>query len=208
MNPLFASEAWRRLKALPVLKSLGISGFMVLFFIGYFATLNHPIFPVRLMPAEPLDRLVGYRPGAIWLYCTLWVYVVLPPSLIAERPTLIRYGAAAAAVAVIGLGIFVLWPTAVAREGAGFLKTVDRGGNACPSLHGAYAVFSALCLGRLLSQLGAPRMLRAANWIWCVGILYSALATKQHVATDLIAGGALGALAAPFALQPRLKLSR
>jgi membrane-associated phospholipid phosphatase len=32
--------------------------------------------------------------------------------------------------------------------------------------------------------------------VWCIGVVYSALATRQHVAVDVLAGLALGALAA------------
>jgi membrane-associated phospholipid phosphatase len=200
MDSNFWLEALGRLKSLPFLKTIGISGFMLLFFAGYFAALRHPFFHVRLMPEGPLDRIIGYQPWTIWLYCTLWVYVILPPSLMREPLPLIRFGAVAGVLAAIGLGIFVLWPTTVALQGTGFLKTLDRGGNACPSLHAAFAVFTALCLRRLLRMLGAPRMLLAANWLWCGAILYSTLATKQHVTVDLVAGSILGALVAPFAL--------
>jgi membrane-associated phospholipid phosphatase len=199
METTFAPEAFRRLKALPLLKAVGISGFMVLFFVGYFATLKHPLFPVRIMAEGPLDRIIGYQPWSIWLYCTLWIYVVLPPALMIEPRRLIRYGAVAAALAALGLGIFLLWPTTVALQGTGFLKTLDRGGNACPSLHAAYAVFSALCLQRILRQLNAPRMASVASWLWCAAILYSTLATKQHVSADLAAGVIFGAVASPFA---------
>jgi hypothetical protein len=117
------------------------------------------------------------------------------------RRALLRYGAVAAALAAIGLGIFFLWPTAVAPQGSGFLKTIDRGGNACPSLHAAFAVLTALCLERMLRRMGAPRAVRAANWLWCAAILYSTLATKQHVCADLAGGLVLGAVVSPFALQ-------
>jgi membrane-associated phospholipid phosphatase len=200
METAFAPEALRRLRALPVLKTFGISGFMALFFLGYFATLRHPLFPVRIMAEGPVDRVIGYQPWSIWLYCTLWLYVVLPPALMVEPRALIRYGAVAAALAAAGLGIFVLWPTAVALRGTGFLKTLDRGGNACPSLHSAYAVFSALCLQRILRSIHARGTVLVASWLWCGAILYSTLATKQHVSADLIAGGFLGAVASLFAL--------
>ena len=61
------------------------------------------------------------------------------------------------------------------------------------------------CEQRLLRYLGAPHWLRALNWLWCLGILYSTLATKQHVAIDLYAGVALGLAVA--LLRPRPVLS-
>jgi membrane-associated phospholipid phosphatase len=41
---------------------------------------------------------------------------------------------------------------------------------------------------------------RLANLAWCLGIAWSTLAIRQHVALDVIAGAALGALGA-YALQ-------
>jgi membrane-associated phospholipid phosphatase len=47
-----------------------------------------------------------------------------------------------------------------------------------------------------LTKMGAGRGLRALNWLWCAGILYSTVATRQHVALDVLAGAALGAAVA------------
>jgi len=48
----------------------------------------------------------------------------------------------------------------------------------------------------LLRELGAPQVVRAGNWLWCMGIVYSTLATRQHVAVDAVAGALLGAIVA------------
>jgi membrane-associated phospholipid phosphatase len=77
-----------------------------------------------------------------------------------------------------------------------FLKTMDVAANACPSLHAAFAVFTAIWLERQLRELHVGRLVRALNWLWCLGILYSTLATRQHVALDTLAGAALGAVIA------------
>jgi len=42
------------------------------------------------------------------------------------------------------------------------------------------------------------------NWAWCTGIVYSALATRQHVAVDVLAGLVLGVLAACLSLRYRV----
>ena len=78
---------------------------------------------------------------------------------------------------------------------------MDASGNACPSLHVATAVFSGVWLNRILREINAPRALRAFNWLWCVGIVYSTLATKQHVALDMLAGAVLGLAAALLSLK-------
>lgn len=185
-------------------KLIGISLCMSAFFVVYFQVLNHPVYPVTLVPLTAVDRLVGFWPAALPLYLSLWVYVSLAPSLLIDRRELVSYGLAAVVLSVIGLGIFLLWPTAVPPPDVdwsqhprfAFLKAVDASGNACPSLHVAFAVFTAFWLARLLRQLGAGPFARGLNWLWCAGILYSTVATRQHVSLDVLAGAALGAAVA------------
>jgi membrane-associated phospholipid phosphatase len=111
-------------------------------------------------------------------------------------------------LAAVGFGIFLFWPTAVPAPDIdwtrypyiAFLKSVDAAGNACPSLHVAYAVLTAIWLDRLLRGLQTPRLIHLLNWAWCLVIAYSTLATKQHVALDLAAGTLLGAAMAAIHL--------
>ena len=72
------------------------------------------------------------------------------------------------------------------------LQGVDASGNACPSMHVAVAIFSALWVERMLRGAGAPRALRWLNAAWFAAIAYSTLAIKQHVVLDVVAGAALG----------------
>jgi membrane-associated phospholipid phosphatase len=60
----------------------------------------------------------------------------------------------------------------------------------------AFAVFTAVWFERLLRQMGAGRLVRALNWLWCLGILYSTVAIRQHVWLDVLAGAVLGATVA------------
>ena len=87
------------------------------------------------------------------------------------------------------------------RDSVNFLKNVDASGNACPSLHVATAVFSGIWLHNLLRRFCAPLWPRIFNWVWCVGIVYSAMATRQHAAVDVLAGLVLGVLAAYLSLR-------
>jgi membrane-associated phospholipid phosphatase len=82
---------------------------------------------------------------------------------------------------------------------------LDAAGNACPSLHVATAVFAAIWLDALLSEMRTGGVVRGANWAWCLGILYSAMATKQHVAIDVFAGAALGMVVAVLAVRRRVR---
>jgi membrane-associated phospholipid phosphatase len=199
-----------------LLKTFGITFFMLAFFLGYIYLLKNPFFSVTMMPLTVLDTVVGFKPGALFLYASLWLYVSLPPMLQATRGELIYYGLAVGSLCVAGLVCFLFWPTAVPAAnidwehsyGFSILKGVDAAGNACPSLHVATAVFSALWLNRQLFEVGAPRIVRWLNWTWCVGIVYSTLATKQHVALDMVAGIMLGMLAAGLSLAQATSSSR
>lgn len=186
--------------------------FIALFFAAYFYLLKHPAYPVTVMPLTWPDRLIAFEPLAMPLYISLWVYVSLPPLLLATRSELQRYGVAMAATCLTGLVIFYFWPTAAPAPdidwalypGVDFLKNLDAAGNACPSLHVATALFSGAWLHHSLRRFGGPRWLLAINWLWCAGIVYSTLATRQHVAVDAWAGIALGSLGAWLSLHPRL----
>ena len=192
-----------------ILKGFGTLLFISLFFGAYFYLLKIPAYATTVMPLTWLDRLIGFEPLTLPLYLSLWVYVSLPPALLETRRKLYAYGAAMAGTCLAGLIIFYFWPTAVppagidwARHpGMDFLKNMDASGNACPSLHVATAVFSGLWLHHLLRRFGAPSWIRMLNGLWCVGIVYSALATRQHVAVDVGAGLVLGGLAAWLSLR-------
>jgi membrane-associated phospholipid phosphatase len=204
----FLGELGRRLKTLVWLKAFGIPGFMAVFFVSYFAILNHALFSVTVMPVTIVDQAISYRAGAWLLYVSLWLYVQLPAALIDLRRELVIYGCSAAAVSLVGFGIFLLWPTAVpamteVAVGAPLasLKNLDTTGNSCPSLHVAFSVFTAVWLGRFLCQAGGSAWLRWANVGWCLGIVYSTLATKQHVLLDVFAGAVLGAAGAAMQIR-------
>lgn len=191
------------------LKAIGTPLFIALFFGAYFYVLKNPAYPVTVMPVTALDRLILFQPLAFYVYVTLWIYVSLPPALLASRRELYGYGMAMAAMCLTGLGIFYFWPTAVPvpdvdwtrYPGMEFLKNLDAAGNACPSLHVATAVFSGMWLHRLLRRFGAPWWMLMINGGWCAGIVYSTLAVRQHVAVDVLAGLALGVLVARWSLR-------
>lgn len=197
-------ESAARLGSFWVSKTVGLTLGMTAFFVGYFWLLRHPFFPVTVMPVIALDRWIGFRPWALPLYLSLWIYIPLGVVLVRTRRELVNYGLTACLLGVIGLGLFLMWPTAVpvlpvdwsAHPAFAFLKSVDASGNACPSLHVAFAVFTALCLGRVLAAMRASRSFRIANWVWCLGITYSTVAVGQHVTLDAVAGAGLGALVA------------
>lgn len=193
------------------LKSIGTTLFIGLFFGAYFYLLKEPVYRPTVMPFTLLDRLIGFQPLALPMYISLWVYVSLPPALLSTRRELYGYGLAMAVTCFAGLFVFYFWPTAVPAAnidwtqypGVDFLKNMDASGNACPSLHVTTAIFSGIWLHHLLRRFGGPLWILIFNWMWCIGIVYSTIATRQHVAVDVLVGLALGVLAAYLSLQSK-----
>lgn len=212
-NGPVATELLRRLRRLWWLKAAGTTLFMSAFFTAYLHLLHEPLFPVAAMPLTWVDRMVGFQPWALVAYASLWIYVSLPPALAPDRERLFSYGWHIGALCLTGILFFVFWPTAVPSTdvdwglypGYALLKGIDAGGNACPSLHVATALYSAIWLSQDLRGMGAGRGWQHANWLWCGLIVFSTLATKQHVMLDVVAGAALALLAA--LLSPGLKRS-
>lgn len=194
------------------LKGIGTMLFISLFFGAYFYLLKAPAYLTTVMPITVLDRLIGFQPLTLPMYISLWVYVSLPPALLATRRELYGYGLAMAGTCLAGLIVFYFWPTAVPAANidwaqypdVDFLKSMDASGNACPSLHVATAIFSGIWLHHLLRRFGTPLWMLTFNWTWCIGIIYSTLATRQHVAVDVLAGLVLGVLGAYLSLRQRM----
>jgi hypothetical protein len=191
-------ELWLRAKTHWLLKALCFTAYMTLFMAAYFLLLRHPLSPVMVMPLTFLDRLIPFAPWSLVLYLSLWFYISLVPSLLLDTREARGYLLQVTLLSLTGFGIFLLQPTAVpvpdlsGHPSASFLKAVDAAGNACPSLHVAFAVLTAVDLSRLMRHLKSAAWLHVLSLLWCLGILYSTLATKQHVAWDLYAGAILG----------------
>ena len=197
-----------------VLKSIGTTVFISVFFFAYFHVLRHPAYTTTVMPVIWLDRLISFEPLALPAYLSLWLYVSLLPAFFATRPELYRYGLAMTLMCVFGLSIFYFWPTAAPAPDIDwtqypemdFLKSIDASGNALPSLHVATAVFSGVWFHHLLRRFGGPLWILMLNWTWCIAIIYSTLAVRQHVTVDVAAGLVLGGVAAWLSLHRRVNV--
>lgn len=189
------------------LKAFGMMFFIGVFFGIYFYLLKHPAYSVTVMQVTQLDKLISFQPLALPVYLSLWGYLALPLMFLSTRKALFEYGLAMVLMCITGLIIFYFWPTAAPiatidwtqYPSVHFLKNLDASGNACPSLHVSTALFSGIWLNYLLRRFNAPAWVRIINWIWCIGILYSTIATRQHVVVDVVGGIVLGGLAAMIA---------
>lgn len=198
-----------RFSVLWPLKAVGTMGFMALFFMAYFAVLRQPLLAPTTMPRLAVDAWIPFSTAAFPVYSTLWVYVSLPPAFINGLRPLLWFGVWISALCLFCLGIFWVFPTTVpassidwsAYPELALLKDVDASGNACPSLHAASSVFTMLWLERIARSVNAPAALRWANVLLCGAILWSTIATRQHVALDVVAGIVVGLLFAVPALR-------
>lgn len=206
MQPSAPTDDWRRqlglrLRTLWRWKATADTLGIALFFYGYFWVMRHPVGRVTVMPLTPVDGWFSFWPAAFAAYVSLWVYVVAAPALARDRRELLAVGGASLAISLAGFALFMIFPTEVPPAPVDwsqhpqmqFLKSVDVSGNACPSLHVAFAVFTACVVARQLRAIGAPSWLRGTNVVWCLAIVHSTLATHQHVVWDVVAGGLLGA---------------
>jgi membrane-associated phospholipid phosphatase len=183
-------------------KAIGTMAFTALFFFFYFYLLSNPLFSPIQMPLTLWDNFVGFTPEFLYFYLSLWVYVSLVPALMKSKRELIRYGIYVGLLCLIGISIYTFFPTVVPPSDVdwnrypdfSFLKSMDAAGNAFPSMHVATALFSYLWFNHNLRQMNAPRWVMILNFLWCVGIVYSTMATKQHVFLDVIGGVALGGI--------------
>lgn len=181
-------------------KFFGTSAFMSVFFWAYLFLLKNPVFPVTTMPLTAVDRWIGFLPLALVPYLSLWIYCSLPVMLMPARTRLLNFGVWIGLMCLFALAIFYWWPNAVPPAdidwaqypSVAFLKAVDAAGNACPSLHVAAAVYSSFWLYWLMWEVRLGWRAQSIQMLWGVAILYSTMATKQHVSLDVLAGTALG----------------
>ena len=116
------------------------------------------------MPTTELDRLVPFQPGALFLYLTLWLYVGAGPGLQLRWRELVSYAAWSVLLCAAGLSIFYLWLTRIpspsldvsAHVGFAMLQGIDAAGNACPSMHVAFASFTAIRFVQVLRASLGP----------------------------------------------------
>ena len=210
-TPPWTTELFSRMRELFVLKTVGTTVWIWLFFLGYFYLLRHPAYPVTMMPLTALDHLIDFQPAALFPYLSLWVYVGVAPGVQRGFRDLLVYGLWAGALCIAGLALFYFWPTQVpplavdvsGEPGFRMLQGIDAAGNACPSMHVAISVFTAIWVDHVFRRIGVPLWLRSVNWAWCLAIAWSTIATRQHVALDVYGGVLLGAVFAFASLRWR-----
>ena len=173
--------------------------------VPYFALQRAQWFQPFAPPALALDAAIPFVPSWVWAYASLFALVPLSALLSTTRAQVAAFARALVFACAPSFACFLLFPSAgprppeaAAASELGWLIAVDTQWNAFPSLHAALMVLSLLHARRVcgVSLLGARRVLwDAGSLAWGAAIAFGALASKQHWAVDLIAGGVVGALA-------------
>jgi hypothetical protein len=176
-------------------------GLTVFFCACYFSLQNVVFLPVRAFPLTRLDNAIPFNPRWVWAYQSVYLLLALVPWALSARDDLVRYARGFLLMSCAGFACFALFPVAGPRPALvpaggmfGWLVWYDKPTNVFPSLHVALASYSVLFAvrgsrGSLHKTM--QRLLSIAGTVWLVAIAYAAVATKQHYAIDIPAGGVL-----------------
>jgi membrane-associated phospholipid phosphatase len=202
----FANAIRRRFKAQWRLKLASGIVMNVVFWAGYLFLSRHALFPLHALQLTPLDEWAGFHPrGWVWAYESAFLLSGIVPWLIETREDVWRYVRGFAGMCVLSFVVFAIFPVASPRPvelnaypTTLFLTRWDGPFNAFPSLHAGCLVYVLGTVWKLFGRV-CPRLVKFFLVVWAVLILFATLATKQHYAIDLLAGGLVGAVAAAFA---------
>lgn len=190
-----------RIKRLMPVKAIGTTLFIYLFFRGYFWVMENPNATPFIVPTTTVDDLIPFSIAGLPIYLSLWVYVSLAPALLNSLRALLSYGLWISLMCITCLAFFWFFPTATPPANIDLLRypsmaflRVDTGLNAFPSLHVASAVFTAAWLNVLLRKIDAPSYIHASNIVYCLLIIWSTMAVRQHVFWDAVSGTIIGLL--------------
>jgi membrane-associated phospholipid phosphatase len=180
-----------------ILLSTAIS---VVFWTAYLLAQRFPLGVVRPAPSLALDAWIPFLPSTVYLYESLWLLQAVAPWLMRERRELAIYCRTLLVILIPAILVFVLWPTSSPRpestESANALYRtlirIDLDLNAFPSLHAAFALYSALGCRFVFRGLRCRIWVMSVIWVWTMGILAATLLTKQHTVPDMVAGAILG----------------
>lgn len=165
---------------------------------------------VITMPSLKIDHLIPVNFDSVWIYHSWILLPIAVGFLITHWDLLKRFAWSMFAVNAVSFLVFLCVPTEAPRPtdlaDAPFLYLwtvqMDEPTNACPSLHASVTVLSTTFAVVLLGRLRGAWFWRVLVMLWACGILWSTLATRQHVFIDLAVGSVLGLMVAFVALWP------
>lgn len=143
-----------------------------------------------------LDRMIPFNPYSIIPYFSL--YILIPLAFFKCQPKkIITLTNGFCLISLMATSIYFIFPTTINRvgvvENSGFLYIfiglfyqIDTSFNCFPSQHCALAILCTACL------MATDKLINSMYFLWCLLILWSTVAVRQHLAIDLIGGIFLG----------------
>lgn len=147
---------------------------------------------ITKMPTWKIDELIGFNSEYIWIYNSLHLFIIMVTFRYSDKKKLLQYTKGVVLIATISFAIFLIFPTEAVRPSSQntswfyqFLIRIDGTTNAFPSLHVSLALFA---LYSLIKDQKNGIIGIIIYCVWCSAIIFSTLATKQHVFIDIIGG--------------------
>jgi membrane-associated phospholipid phosphatase len=169
-------------------------------YLPYLFLERHHFFSATTMPLSVMDRRIPFWAETVWIYLSIHCLMPIGPFLINQRQQLIRYAAGIVLIGLVADVVFIFWPTTCPRPDATgtnaiyrHLVSIDNSFHAFPSLHAAFAIYSARVAVMVVREINGSPFLKVILWLWAFLILLATLTTKQHVIVDIIAGSTIGA---------------
>src|SRR2546422_4433408 len=83
--------------------------------LPYYSLQHHQLFPITVMPATFIDRLIPFSPQAVLPYLSIYLFMPIAPFLMNQRQQLLRYAIGVMMIGFVASSIFLLWPTSCER---------------------------------------------------------------------------------------------
>jgi hypothetical protein len=150
--------------------------------------------------SSALDNAIPFTPELTWLYFVLFPlmwWAVMRQRTVVDAKRFVYGGAAIAWIVSI---IFWVYPTTFHRSNIDYdglyswLMLIDTHYNACPSLHGTFAVYSGAWIVYATKKISSLIL----SFIVVAMIFYATIAIRQHGIVDLVLGGIIGFIAFRF----------
>lgn len=170
-------------------------GFIVCIWVlaPYLLLQQFSLYPVYWLEESSLDKLVAVNLNAIYPYFSYY-FLLIWAVFGTPNHQFVRFLKTVCMVTLVSHLCFFFFPTGVSRDSLPidqapslyqWLVSWEKPRNCLPSLHASLAALSALALWKRGTFSGL------FSSLWLVGILWSALALRQHLIIDLAAGVAL-----------------
>jgi membrane-associated phospholipid phosphatase len=187
------TPTWWRYRYLAIGLSVLISGLGFLSVDAYNASRADRLAPLAL--ETPLDHAIPFVPAFVFAYLLYYPWLFLPFTVLRSRRDLYPVILAFASMQLVATIIFLTFPSyapgvaitsgGLAGELLRFIRTIDQGWNAFPSLHVGHSVLVAMVFWQHRREL-FPFVAAGT-----CAIAASTLLIKQHYALDLFGGAVL-----------------